>query len=246
MFLPEEGEVWAKPDVSSRSSGSSSTTRSSTACARRRRLPIATAPIPTPTSTSWSPTWTGLDRQSAKVANFAKAFGAGVRKFAAMIGKPEAEARSALRPVRPRAALRVAALRTVPERRDQTGLSSNSTTAHAGTGIIGKHRRWLGRRARARARVEEAERRVRRPQPPMVPSSDPPRRDAQGDERPDPGLGRATYETMDAGLLARGHRPAAADARRPGLLGGVAESRQSASRNWGATRSRSKCRCRSI
>ena len=33
-------------------------------------------------------------RQSAKVANFAKAFGAGVRKFAAMIGKPEGEARA--------------------------------------------------------------------------------------------------------------------------------------------------------
>ena len=37
---------------------------------------------------------TGLDRQSAKAVNFAKSFGAGVRKFAAMIGKPESEARA--------------------------------------------------------------------------------------------------------------------------------------------------------
>src|SRR5262249_41486292 len=37
--------------------------------------------------------WTGLERSSAKNTNFAKAFGAGVRKFAAMIGKPEREAR---------------------------------------------------------------------------------------------------------------------------------------------------------
>jgi DNA polymerase-1 len=39
-------------------------------------------------------TLTGLDRQSAKAVNFAKSFGAGVRKFATMIGKPENEARA--------------------------------------------------------------------------------------------------------------------------------------------------------
>jgi DNA polymerase family A/Toprim domain-containing protein/CHC2-type zinc finger protein len=36
--------------------------------------------------------WTGIARQQAKNTNFAKAFGAGVRKFAAMIGKSEGEA----------------------------------------------------------------------------------------------------------------------------------------------------------
>jgi hypothetical protein len=38
--------------------------------------------------------WTGRDRQTSKNTNFAKAFGAGVRKFASMIGKSENEARA--------------------------------------------------------------------------------------------------------------------------------------------------------
>jgi RecA-family ATPase len=37
---------------------------------------------------------TSIERASAKSVNFAKAFGAGIRKFAAMIGKPENEARA--------------------------------------------------------------------------------------------------------------------------------------------------------
>jgi DNA polymerase I-like protein with 3'-5' exonuclease and polymerase domains len=37
---------------------------------------------------------TGLDRDLAKAVNFAKIYGAGIEKFAAMIGKPVAEARS--------------------------------------------------------------------------------------------------------------------------------------------------------
>ena len=37
-------------------------------------------------------TMTGLEREAAKAVNFAKIFGAGVKKFAEMIGKPLAEA----------------------------------------------------------------------------------------------------------------------------------------------------------
>jgi DNA polymerase-1 len=37
--------------------------------------------------------WTGLERKPAKNTNFAKAFGAGVKEFAAMISKSEDEAR---------------------------------------------------------------------------------------------------------------------------------------------------------
>ena len=37
---------------------------------------------------------TGLERESAKAANFAKIFGAGLEKFAEMIGKPLREART--------------------------------------------------------------------------------------------------------------------------------------------------------
>ena len=58
------------------------------------RRPSATATTPTPTFTTWLPNGPGSTRKSAKTVNFAKAFGAGVRKFAEMIGKPETEARA--------------------------------------------------------------------------------------------------------------------------------------------------------
>ena len=50
--------------------------------------------IPIPISTRFVAELTGLERKSAKNANFAKAFGAGVRKFAAMINQREADARA--------------------------------------------------------------------------------------------------------------------------------------------------------
>src|SRR5262245_44390920 len=92
--------------------------------------------------------------------------------------------------------------------------TSSSTMGPAGTGMPGKLRRLLGPRAWGRAR---AKRRSAASLIPIIlaPSLDPARRDPQGDECPDPGLGRAPHKALDAGLLARGHRPAASDARRP-------------------------------
>ena len=55
---------------------------------------------------------TGLERQPAKNSQLRQGFGAGVRKFAAMIGKPESEAR-AIYELRPRAAVRCPAQPTV-------------------------------------------------------------------------------------------------------------------------------------
>ena len=94
VFLPEQGEVWAKPDISQQEfrfithyATKLKLTRAEEAARRYRADPDTdfhdlVAEL------------TGLDRKQAKNVNFAKAFGAGVRKFAAMIGKPESEARA--------------------------------------------------------------------------------------------------------------------------------------------------------
>jgi DNA polymerase I-like protein with 3'-5' exonuclease and polymerase domains len=94
VFLPEEGEIWAKPDVSQQEfrfivhyAAQHKLQRAQEAAERYRLDPAADFHTLTAELTQ-------LDRQSAKAVNFAKAFGAGVKKFAAMIGKPEKEARS--------------------------------------------------------------------------------------------------------------------------------------------------------
>jgi DNA polymerase I-like protein with 3'-5' exonuclease and polymerase domains len=94
VFLPEEGEVWAKPDISQQEF------RFIVHYAARHKLPGAQQAVeryrtdPDTDFHAYVAEITGVDRQPAKNANFAKVFGAGVRKFAAMIGKPEAEARA--------------------------------------------------------------------------------------------------------------------------------------------------------
>ena len=94
VFLPEEGEVWAKPDISQQEfrfivhyATKLKLKRAAEAAERYRADP----------NTDFHDLvaeLTGLDRKQAKSVNFAKAFGAGVRKFAAMIDKPESEARA--------------------------------------------------------------------------------------------------------------------------------------------------------
>jgi DNA polymerase I-like protein with 3'-5' exonuclease and polymerase domains len=92
VFLPEKGEVWAKPDVSQQEF------RFIVHYAARHKLLKAREAVeryrsdPETDFHNLVVTLTGLDRQSAKAVNFAKSFGAGVRKFATMIGKPESEA----------------------------------------------------------------------------------------------------------------------------------------------------------
>ena len=94
VFLPEEGEIWAKPDVSQQEF------RFIVHYGARYKLPKARAAVeryrsdPETDFHNLVVMLTGLDRQSAKAVNFAKSFGAGVRRFAAMIGKPENEARA--------------------------------------------------------------------------------------------------------------------------------------------------------
>jgi hypothetical protein len=94
VFLPEEGEVWASTDFSQQEF------RFIAHCAVKLGLTKAAEAAeryradPNTDFHQFVADITGLDRQTAKAVNFAKAFGAGVKKFAAMIGKSEGEARA--------------------------------------------------------------------------------------------------------------------------------------------------------
>jgi DNA polymerase I-like protein with 3'-5' exonuclease and polymerase domains len=92
VFLPEEGEIWAKPDISQQEF------RFIVHYAAQLQLPRAEEAVeryrtdPNTDFHALVAEWTGIARQLAKNANFAKAYGAGPRKFAIMINKPEREA----------------------------------------------------------------------------------------------------------------------------------------------------------
>jgi DNA polymerase I-like protein with 3'-5' exonuclease and polymerase domains len=92
VFLPEEGEIWAKPDASQQEfrlvvhyANQHNLRRAADAVARYRDDPDADFH-------ALAAMITGLDRSAAKAVNFAKIYGAGVRKFGLMIGKPLTEA----------------------------------------------------------------------------------------------------------------------------------------------------------
>ncbi len=91
VFLPEEGEYWAKPDLSQQEF------RWVVHHAAKRNLPGAkeTAKVfhddPDADFHQVVADMTGLPRGDAKNTNFAKIYGAGPRKMASMIGKPLAE-----------------------------------------------------------------------------------------------------------------------------------------------------------
>jgi DNA polymerase I-like protein with 3'-5' exonuclease and polymerase domains len=91
VFLPEQGEVWAKPDVSQQEF------RFVVHHAVEHELPGAKEAAevyhsnPDADFHTMVAKMTGLDRDMAKAVNFAKIYGAGVKKLAEMIGKPVAE-----------------------------------------------------------------------------------------------------------------------------------------------------------
>ena len=93
-FLPEQGETWCKPDYSQQEF------RWLVHHALLRKLPGALQAAefyrndPDADFHAVVAQMTGIARDDAKSANFAKIFGAGVRKFAEMIGKPLREAQT--------------------------------------------------------------------------------------------------------------------------------------------------------
>ena len=91
-FLPEEGEFWAKPDASQQEfrlvvhyANLHRLRKAADAVARYRDDPDADFH-------AVAAAMTGLDRDAAKTVNFSQIYGAGVRMFASKIGKPVAEA----------------------------------------------------------------------------------------------------------------------------------------------------------
>jgi DNA polymerase I-like protein with 3'-5' exonuclease and polymerase domains len=93
VFLPEDGEFWAKCDVSQQEF------RLLVHYAARHKLPKAREVVkryrddPSTDAHLLVSEWAGIERQSAKSTNYAKIYGAGVRKLAETINKPENEAR---------------------------------------------------------------------------------------------------------------------------------------------------------
>ena len=93
VFLPEESETWAKCDVSQQEF------RLICHYAFRHKLRGAQEAVeryhndPATDFHAFVAAMTGRDRQTSKSINFARAYGAGPGKFAAMIGKPFGEAR---------------------------------------------------------------------------------------------------------------------------------------------------------
>jgi len=91
VFLPEEGEVWAEPDVSQQEF------RFCLHYALESNLPRAKEAAalyanPDADFHQMVAGMTGLPRGDAKAVNFAKIYGAGPKKFAEMISRPLAEA----------------------------------------------------------------------------------------------------------------------------------------------------------
>ena len=150
VFLPEVGEFWAKPDVAQQEF------RLLVHYAVQHKLRGAQEAAdayrnnPDADFHNVVAEMTGLDRSAAKATNFAKIYGAGVRKMAEMIGKPLDEVQAIVSQYD--AKLPFVAKPSPPSARKRHRASATpcSMTALADTGICGKCRD-LTPRAPARA-----------------------------------------------------------------------------------------------
>ena len=93
LFLPEESEIWGVHDYSQQEYRMIVHVASILKCRDVEKAVKMYQDDPNTDFHNLVVEWTGLERKSAKDTNFAKAFGAGVPKFAAMIGKSVNEAR---------------------------------------------------------------------------------------------------------------------------------------------------------
>ena len=91
VFLPEEGEIWAKPDVAQQEFRLVVHYAKQLGLRGAQEAADAYHNNPDADFHAVVAEMTGLDRDSAKATNFAKIYGAGVKKMAEMIGKPLAE-----------------------------------------------------------------------------------------------------------------------------------------------------------
>ena len=121
VFLPEEGEIWCTLDFSQQEF------RFVVHHAVMRNLPGAKEAVeryrndPDADFHAIVAEMTGLIARRAKGVNFAKIYGAGVKKFAEMIGKPLAEAQAIIRAIRSAACRSCRAWRRLSERGRERG-----------------------------------------------------------------------------------------------------------------------------
>ena len=154
---------------------------------------------------------TGLDRDMAKAVNFAKIYGAGVKKFAEMIGKPLSEAQAIYAQYDIRLPFVWQLSRDVQDEAVRLG----HTVLYDGA-----RRHWDRWEARYVAYTkgagpcshEEAVRRSTRSQASLVLPPATAQRDLHRTQRPDSRRRCAAYQALDARLLARRHRAAASNA----------------------------------
>ena len=92
LFLPEPGEIWGTHDYSQQEYRMIVHCAALLNCRRAEEAVDLYIADPKTDFHNLVVQWTGLDRKRAKDCNFGKAFGAGVPKFAEMIGKTEEEA----------------------------------------------------------------------------------------------------------------------------------------------------------
>ena len=211
VFLPEEGEFWAKPDVAQQEF------RLLVHYAVQHKLRGAQEAAdayrnnPDADFHNVVAEMTGLDRNAAKATISPRFTAPACKKMAEMIGKP-LDGGAGDRHANTIASCR--SWRSSPpsaRRRRRASATPSSTTALAGTGISGRCRGSTPR-APARAASRKRERRIADPEHPWY---------GQRLSRANTytalnaliqGYGGTSHQTMDARLLARGHRAAAADA----------------------------------
>ena len=223
VFLPEEGEVWAKPDISQQEF------RFVVHYAMLRNLPRAKEAAdlyrsdPDADFHAMVADMTGLERESAKAANFAKIFGAGPEKFAEMIGKPLREARTIYDQYD----------RKLPFVSRLSDICQQEAKRLGYTELYdGARRHWdrweapgIYAKGAGPCSREEAQRRTEGHRAPLVWPLAAPHGDAHSIECAYSGIRGTSHEAMDARVLARRYRPAAADARRAGMLSDDARAR---------------------
>ena len=216
VFLPEEGELWCTVDCSQQEF------RFVVHHAAIRNLPGAKEAVrryrtdPDTDFHALAGEITGLQRKDAKNVNFAKIYGAGVKKFAEMIGKPLREAQA----IYAQYDRRLPFLSRLADAAQREANRLGYTVLYDGAR---RHwDRWAPRvysKGAGPCSLEEAQQRIRDPGHPWfhqrlqrVGIHTALNAQIQGD------AARHTKIWM-RGMLARRHRSAAADARRPRMLG---------------------------
>jgi hypothetical protein len=209
VFLPEDGEIWCKPDISQQEF------RFVVHHAFKRNLPGAKAAVeryrndPDTDFHELAGKISGLSRANAKHVNFAKIYGAGVKKFAEMIGKPLSEAQTIYQQYDQR-------LPFVPRLAAACQREANQLAYTVLYDGARRHwDRWAPRtynKGAGPCSLEEAKQRTLDPAHPWFDKWLHRVDISHRAQRADPRLGRAPHQAVDARLLARGHRSIAADA----------------------------------